>query len=164
MVGPHHLQKRDNNRYLYLSGCGNIREGNEGIAVSLDSTRHKAFQSDTGLPVHKCIQCSSKPGISLSSSYVAKRHFGLIVFGLSFQLFFKACLCSVLFINWEIAPSSGGRSPLTWHWLSAPAWSYILFMHTWQRLMCVRRLPALSVVGTGFVNISLSSIVASQKL
>lgn len=28
---------------------------------------------------------------------------------------------------------------------------YVLFMHTWQRLMCVRRFPAFSVVGTGFL-------------
>lgn len=28
---------------------------------------------------------------------------------------------------------------------------YVLFMHTWQRLMCVRRLPAFNVVGTGFL-------------
>ena len=30
-------------------------------------------------------------------------------------------------------------------------WVYVLFMHTWQRLMCVRRLPAFSVCGTGFL-------------
>lgn len=28
---------------------------------------------------------------------------------------------------------------------------YVLFMHTWQRLMCVWRLPAFRVVGTGFL-------------
>lgn len=38
------------------------------------------------------------------------------------------------------------------------------FMHTWQRLMCVRSSPAFSVDGVGFLNISFLSMVASQKL
>lgn len=100
--------------HIYIfSECDNIRKDNEGIKVSLNSTRHKVFQTDTGLPVHKCIQCSGKPGASLSSSHVAEEHFGLIVFGLSFQLFSKACPALSFFINWEIAPSSGDRSLLT---------------------------------------------------
>lgn len=54
------------------------------------------FQTDTSLPVHKCIQCSGKPGASLSPSRIGKMHLGFNVFGFSFQLFSKACFCSVL--------------------------------------------------------------------
>lgn len=41
---------------------------------------------------------------------------------------------------------------------------YVIFMQTTQRLTRVRRLPAFRVSDWGFLNISLCSTVASQKL
>lgn len=93
--------------YIF-SGYGDVKEDYEEIRAKLNSTKHKVFQIDTSLPVHKCFQCNSKPGASLSSSHVATLHFGLIVFGLSFQLFSKACLCSVLL-------DSLGNSTILWN-------------------------------------------------
>lgn len=56
--------------YIF-SGYGDVREDYEEVRKKLNSTKHIVFQIDTSLPVHKCIQCNSKLGASLSTSHVA---------------------------------------------------------------------------------------------
>lgn len=41
---------------------------------------------------------------------------------------------------------------------------HVLLIQTWHRLTCVCSSPAFKVDGVGFLNISLLSMVASQKL
>lgn len=83
-----------------------------------------------------------------------------------FSVFFFLCsACSIivplLSHGREIAPSLGNQevkglmlrntAARVHRWGRGDPGFYVLFMHTWQRLMCVWRLPAFSVVGTGFL-------------